>query len=226
MKVKKPVLWLSVIIVLALCVCLCQGRYYYTPAYREKFSDQVSGMSQSMSYSAPPKDLMEYALCSSDLVIEGEIIEVGEAYLERFTAGINFGIMVTPYTIRVDDVWFGECEEKEVLVIIRGEAETGVAKPHLRDRGVFLLREYGDGYTPSKAEMGIFIKNPPIGRLYAFAPVESAVAFDGKPVQTLREALQTMLDNIALTGGENDNPKVGRVGAVYIEAYRQSQSVS
>jgi len=220
---KKIVTVLLCLIVFCVSSCSNVERHVYNSEDRVILSrKETSSSSSSAVYSAPPEEPFEYTVCHSDLIIEGEIVEVGEAFNEQIKPGIPLTLTLTPYTIKVDDVWYGEYKQKSVLVVIRGDANTGVTKPHLYDKGVFLLREYGDNrYTLCMAEAGIFIKNPPDDTLYSFTSHDSFVCFDNKPVSSLKKEFKTTLDNIAKTGGQNSRLSPGKVGKSYVEAYKR-----
>lgn len=205
--------------------CSITGRHRYDVNTRVVLSAQTAetAFNPSATSISVIDYPLEHALCSADVVVEGEVTEIGEVSSELLLDGLPFKIIYTPYTIRVKSVWFGECEEKEITLLVQGDENTGVSKPHLRDQGIFILREYyNETYALARAETAIFIKNPPNNLIYAFSDDKESMAFDGETVASFKKSLQAILDNIANTGGKNGYLLSGKVGKPYTEAYNAS----
>lgn len=218
---KAAILILCIALVLTcLAGCSAENRHVYDYSTREVLSqEQHTGDSAA----APAEDGLKYITANADLIIEGEITSAGEQNI-RFLAGTEntshpLQLTTTVYKVKVNKVWFGKYTKRKLTLEIRGDKDSGVTKPHINDRGIFILSEYKEkgNYTLTAAEASIFIKNPPDDKLYAFADDAYLTAFDRKDPSELKKSMQEKLDLIK-EQGTSDTVR-GSIGREYLMAY-------
>ena len=226
MMCKRIAYMIAVVFVTLNIFCGCSGhdryRYDYTQKEDACNSDTIAAFGSS---SSPITDYFEHAITESDLIIEGEVISVGDT-ADRPLAGteetVKFNIKTTIYTISVIDVWYGTYDGDSLILEIYGDNDSGPTKPHQYDRGVFLLEKYGDNYTLSAAENSVFIQNPPNGKLYAFSYHDEVAMFDKQSTSVLKEAMETKLNDIKANGASRQ--VFGSIGLEYQTMYEASLS--
>lgn len=208
MKRKKRV----VIGLCSLLVLLIIGigvRYFYPVKVRPEdkvvLSDELLPLS-----SAKPPSMELYAksitIGIDEYVIEGKILseqEMNPMFLvkgsqEEFNKkyGQVYGTNMI-YTVRVDEVWYGNISEEEILVKIAGDKNSMITKPKVGDNVILFLslHDGDDYYSPVYMEHSIFTNN---GSLYAFSNVEEFCDYDGKKADVLKKDFYNLLDQYGI----------------------------
>lgn len=218
MKGKNLVsLFGSIFVLLLIFIPLNTFRHRYDYESREVLSIQNSVA--HFSFEEPTNDVFGYIVMNSDLIIEGTITSSGNTGLRTMPgteeSKYPYQLTTTTYTLRVDDVWFGEYDRQTLTLEILGDATSGVTKPHKNDKGIFILSKYGaeGNYTLTAAESSIFVKNPPNNGLFAFSTVEAMSEFDHKKSSDLKAAIEEKLKLVEL--GKVDGMVYGAIGREY-----------
>ncbi len=221
-KFFKCMLLCCIVCALTACTINNETRYQYTPETRIALSLTTSSPNVvDACYPAPPQDLMGYVISKADLIVEGKIIDGGTIKtapmpgMELMPKERQLQETTTTYTVLIENIWFGEYKYDTLSLELLGDETWGVSKPHKHDQGIFILKKCleNENYLSVGAEDGIFIKNPPDNKLYAFSPLEDFSTFDGKESEVLYQAVENKLEEFILNG--NESRLTGEVGQLY-----------
>ena len=160
-------------------------------------------MAESYSVVPWPTRMLNSALFSADLVIEGTILDDGRQ-----------GIATVNYEVAVDDVWLGTCEEETIMF----NCGLKYTLPRKNDRLILLLAESKGRYYLSRSENSIFIKNPPFNLLFPLSPTEACMVYDGETAGKLKSDMKKALRRLARKGIDISQAR-GEVSAPYKEKY-------
>ena len=204
--------WTIIVAVFLCCACSASSdRYVYTA--EERLTGTGTGAA-SCFYSPG----IESNVYLASAIFVGNVESEPEEVL--YPAGeISIGRM--EYTVSVEDIWYGECEEK---ITVSASSGSGVSNPRKGDKAVFfltrtVLSEYDDKlvYKTVNDPESILIINPPSDRLFSLSTLENMTAYDGKTPETLQKDIEKILQDMA--NGKMEALFCGEILQTYLEEY-------
>lgn len=216
---------LTFIVILCTIIVIsgCSTQNPYNPSrHQYQVADRVvlskADSIEDASYLSLPEDALLLSSVASDAIIIGSVQDSGTVItrpLSESTAGLFY--TTTTYQVQVLDVWYGDMDQNEMELLIRGDLETAVTKPLKDDVLVLFLRKYEDDSPYQLAtgdELSMYAINPPDNILYSFSDAPDTTVFDNQSENSLKKAIKSKLKEFKkLT---HYTSRIGRMGEQYL----------
>ncbi|MGI5856103.1 MAG: hypothetical protein ACOX64_06545 [Candidatus Merdivicinus sp.] len=198
-----------------------ESRHQYQISDRKVLSKTNSN--DDALYIPRPEDALLYSAVAADAIIIGSVKDSGttttKSIVDEFP---DLTYTITTYQIQVLDIWYGEVNQNEIELIIRGDLETVVTKPLKDDVLVLFLSKYEDSpyLLATGDELSMYAINPPENSLYSFSDDFDTVVFDNQDENSLKTAIKSKLSEFKNV--TDYSSQIGDVGMKYLSPELES----
>jgi len=183
LSLLKRRVWLIFALLAAVYLVLNTGWKHYGRNERAIYSSE-SDLSGGCEV---PYDL-DYNLKHADAVVQARVISSVQVEPLIWRPSES----VSTFTIWVEDVWFGKCPERSLVIHVYGISTPDTA-PVIGDRMVLFIEKDGTWYVPPSRSHGMYVLNPPTGLLHSLSWQREFAVYDNKTPGTLKRDLRRIL---------------------------------